>query len=119
MKPPLPLKLPIRLDRVPEGPEGGMVWEYLDANNRDVSMGEVVAALNAAAEREAKLREALEQINDPIKHLRDLAEKEGKRLDGHMAIQLAESPNYLRGIARDALASLALSIPLNEQEDKT
>lgn len=50
------------------------------------------------------LVKALERISHPIMHLRtDL--KEGEQLNGQYAMQLSNDPEYLKGIAREALAS--------------
>ena len=52
------------------------------------------------------LREALEEIADPIKFMRARLE-DGEQLNGVYAIQMAESGNYLREIAKRALAASA------------
>ncbi|HLV84206.1 MAG TPA: hypothetical protein VKY62_10560 [Devosia sp.] len=48
--------------------------------------------------------EALEEISDPIRFMKEMLE-EGEQLNGMAAIQLAEDASYLRGIARAALAT--------------
>jgi hypothetical protein len=53
------------------------------------------------------LKNALEEIVDPIKFMQDRAKAEGMQLDGRVAVSLAENANYLQGIARKALAALA------------
>jgi hypothetical protein len=55
-----------------------------------------------ATQPEAALREALEAIADPLTYLRKQAEAEGNRLSG-MAFQIANDPEFLKGIARAAL----------------
>lgn len=50
-----------------------------------------------------KLHRALEEIADPIKFLREEAEKQGNKLDGMMCVHLSESAGYLRNIAITAL----------------
>ncbi len=50
-----------------------------------------------------RLREALEQIAFPIKHLQQEAEREGAKLDGAMAIALSNDANWLKNIAKKAL----------------
>lgn len=52
-------------------------------------------------------KEALESIAYPIKSLEDLAGREGKELNGPMAYQLSQDPNYLNHLARVALSSTA------------
>lgn len=47
--------------------------------------------------------EALEQIANPMKYLRDEAEKDGCILDGYMAMQLINNANFYRDIASKAL----------------
>lgn len=49
-----------------------------------------------------RLREALSEIAQPIVYMQKRAEAEGARLN-HMAIAIANDPNYLSGIAADAL----------------
>jgi hypothetical protein len=51
-----------------------------------------------------RLREALRAIAFPLQYMSEQAEKEGLKLNGAMAAQLAESPAYLIGIAKEALA---------------
>lgn len=46
--------------------------------------------------------EALEEISDPIRFMRERLE-EGGQLDGMVAVQLAKDAEYLRGIATAAL----------------
>jgi len=57
-------------------------------------------ALKAEVER---LTNSLDRIANPIKWMQIDAEKEGLHIDGHWAVRLDESPNYLKGIARDAI----------------
>jgi hypothetical protein len=52
-----------------------------------------------------RFRDALREIVDPISAMRQLAADEGARLDGMMAVTLAKDPEYLKGIARAALAA--------------
>lgn len=51
-----------------------------------------------------RLREALEEIINPVEFLRRRADAAGSKLDGFMAITLAKDPEYLKGIARAALS---------------
>lgn len=48
------------------------------------------------------LVKSLQRIIEPIKYMRDEL-KEGEQLNGHYAIQLSNDPEYLKGIAREAL----------------
>lgn len=50
-------------------------------------------------------REALERIADPLTVMRRDAEAIGRRLEGRVAYALSNDPNYLKEIARKALAS--------------
>ena len=46
---------------------------------------------------------ALQEIAEPIVFMQMRAAKNGDKLDGQTALQLANDPNYLRAIARTAL----------------
>ena len=70
--------------------------EVLGAN---ADLAKANIALRTENER---LREALDEIANPVKHMRDEAERKGARLNG-LAIQLANNAAFLRNIARDAL----------------
>jgi hypothetical protein len=48
--------------------------------------------------------EALHDIAEPVQALQRMAEADGLTLDGAAAIRLANDANYLRGIARAAIA---------------
>jgi len=50
-----------------------------------------------------RLREALKQIVNPIKHFQETAEREGAQLNGQVAITLSNSAAYLKEIAEKAL----------------
>lgn len=52
---------------------------------------------------ESKYKEALKKIANPVKYLEDEAKKIGANLNGHIAVELANDANYLRGIAINAL----------------
>lgn len=58
-----------------------------------------------AQEEAQRLRDALEEIADPIKFMRARLE-DGEQLNGVYAIQMAESGNYLREIAKRAIAAI-------------
>ena len=47
--------------------------------------------------------EALEKIANPIKFFRQEAEKQGAKLDGFTAVQIAKDGNWLSGVADKAL----------------
>lgn len=79
--------------------EGGHTCGYNDVKRtRD--------ALLVAAEQPdvTQLVEALEEISDPIRFMGERL-KEGERLNGMAAVQLAGDASYLRGIAIAALAA--------------
>lgn len=59
-----------------------------------------IAELRGQVER---LRAGLDEICHPIVAMRRRAEAEGAKLDGHMAVALANDPHYLAGIARATL----------------
>lgn len=50
------------------------------------------------------LREALKAIASPLQYMKEQAAKSGLALDQQLAEKLAESPAYLMGIAKEALA---------------
>jgi hypothetical protein len=50
-----------------------------------------------------RMRRALQEIVDPVRFMREQAEREGKVLDGQWAVRLQDDASYLRGIARKAL----------------
>lgn len=50
------------------------------------------------------LREALNEIANPIRYMRKTAEKEGSKLNSLMALELSNDPHYLKDIALKALA---------------
>jgi hypothetical protein len=54
-------------------------------------------------EENAKLREALDRIARPIWWMQQDAKRDGCQINGAMAVVLADSGNYLRGIAEKAL----------------
>lgn len=56
----------------------------------------------AKDEEIARLREALEEIVNPLATMKLRAEAEGKKLSG-MAWEIARTPSYLQGIAKEAL----------------
>lgn len=52
------------------------------------------------------LREAIENIANPIEYLRKEAEKEGGKLDGMYAVYMAKDGNWLQEMARKALVKV-------------
>ena len=58
-----------------------------------------VAALTAENQR---LREALEEIENPIEFVRKRL-KDGEQINGQYAVLLSQDHNYLKSIAKDAL----------------
>lgn len=59
--------------------------------------------------------DALEHIANPIGHFQARAKAEDSVLS-HMALQIANDPNYLKGIASDALA--LLKIPAKQHRSR-
>lgn len=57
--------------------------------------------------KEYIMKEALEEIVNPIWFMQDRAEKEGNKIDGMYAITLDKDPNYLKGIAKKALDKIS------------
>ena len=74
------------------------------------------SSLSEARKEAEGLREALEEIAGPIPFMRKRAQAEGGKLDGRMAVELAEDHNFLKSIARAALA--ASSVGTGEGKDK-
>lgn len=60
----------------------------------------------SAEEKLAIAIEALNHIAYPIKHLQITAEKEGKSLNGGIAIMISQDPTYLQGVAQTALSKI-------------
>jgi hypothetical protein len=48
--------------------------------------------------------DALKEISEPITFMRERAEAEGGKLDGRMAVEWSNDPNFLKSIARAVLA---------------
>lgn len=57
-------------------------------------------------EKLAIATKALENISTPITYLRDEAEMDGVQLNGVMAIQIANDPSFLKGLAEKALSKI-------------
>jgi hypothetical protein len=64
----------------------------------------IISYVDALRAENDRLRDALEEIADPIKFMRARLE-DGEQLNGVYAIQMAESGNYLREIAKRALTA--------------
>lgn len=93
-----PTSSTVRADRGDEyGAPIAEIWE--NGDNRLANAAFIVQCVNAHDE----LVEALEEIVNPVKFMRDRAEADGRKLDGAMAYSLANDIGYLRGIARAAL----------------
>jgi len=75
-------------------------------DHQSAKVGTAAPAQPAAQDRGEvqRLRDALEEIADPIKFMRARLE-DGEQLNGVYAIQMAESGNYLREIAKRALTA--------------
>jgi len=74
------------------------------ANVAEWGINEVTEQYVALKEKSDRMEAALNQIISPILYLQKEAEKEGCKLDGAYAYQLANNAEYLKGIAREALA---------------
>ena len=59
----------------------------------------------AAADEIERLRTALSSIASPIRAFEEQAKAEGSRLNGDMAVRLANDHHFLKDIARRALAT--------------
>jgi len=62
------------------------------------------------------LRKALEEIVNPISAMQERAKVQGNTLNGMMANYLARDPEYLRGIARAALAAAPVGVKVKARE---
>lgn len=71
----------------------------------DMQLVRLTSGLRDAERQRDELAEALREIVDPITAMhRNL--KDNEQLNGAMAVHLSRDPEYLRGIARKALAQL-------------
>lgn len=52
--------------------------------------------------------QALRDIIDPIARMGRLAQKDGSKLDGHVAVMLKNDPNHGRELARQALCEMGI-----------
>lgn len=68
------------------------------------SLYQIATGIRDIVDQRDELVEALEEISDPIRFMRERLE-EGEQLDGMAAVQIAQDASYLRGIARAALAA--------------
>ena len=71
----------------------------IDAGNTAQKCGMLPSEL---LKQNEELREALKNIANPIAYMESRLQ-EGERLNGMMALQLGNSPEYLKGIAEQAL----------------
>lgn len=62
------------------------------------------AVFDMAANSLERMQTALRIIENPMDHFRQMASDEGADLVAPVALKLADDPNYLKGIARDALS---------------
>lgn len=53
------------------------------------------------------LRVAMRKIAWPLRGLQEMAEDQGRKIDGHMALQIANDHHYLIKLAQDAMAEIA------------
>ncbi|MDZ4726181.1 MAG: hypothetical protein SH817_08485 [Leptospira sp.] len=59
--------------------------------------------LEATKRELEELQVALQNIAHPINYLQNLADKEGHKLSGEKAIKLSQDPNWLTGLAKNAI----------------
>lgn len=87
-------------------------WILLRHHMPDEMRERLRAALAAPMpSQEDRMRKALEEIENPIATMQKRADAAGTRLDGMIANQIANDPNYLKGIARAALAARSPASP--------
>lgn len=67
---------------------------------------ELEKQLATAQKQIAMLRNWLKAVCNPISHMQSKL-ADGQRLDGSMAIQLSSNPEYLKGLAQEALGATA------------
>lgn len=85
--------------------------EEIDPSNIDeydklfitTTVGIMEAYASPLKKRIEELEAALQKIQNPVRFLQDQCAKEGKSLDGVMALALSKDPVYLQEIARHAL----------------
>lgn len=81
-----------------------------DSLRKNAAMGHPTArsilaharTITEAEAREARLREALGKISEPLAYLKRLADEQEANLNG-CAVSIAKDPDFLRSIARTAL----------------
>jgi hypothetical protein len=105
----LALPVPEQVAKLVEYLELGIVSDESTHNQRFVvrrqSAREIADTLTAQAGRIGELEAALAEISDPISFMRKRAEAEGNMLNGQMAVTLSQDHNFLKSIARAALAA--------------
>ena len=72
------------------------------------------AVFDMAANALERMQSALQNIENPMDHFRQMAADEGAVLDASVALNLADDPNYLKGIARSALTLSTPHTPTGE-----
>lgn len=65
------------------------------------------------------LRTAMYKIAWPLRGLEEMAADQGRKLDGHMAVQIANDPHYLIKLAQDAMAEIAQIDPTGVNDRPT
>jgi len=53
----------------------------------------------------ARLRQALQKIANPIGYFQEYAKQEGRQIDGHMAVQISNDAGWLKSEAAKALSN--------------
>lgn len=65
------------------------------------------------------LRAAMWKIAWPLRGLEEMAKDQGNRLEGHMAVRIANDPHYLIKLAQDAMAEIARIDPVGVNDPPT
>ena len=74
--------------------------DYLEAENKQLILSGV------SQQRELLAISCLKNIIDPIKHLRQLAESEGGKLDGGFAVHLTRQGMFYQELANKAMKEI-------------
>lgn len=81
---------------------GGSCGSALDTPEQNIAAWNLRTTDRANDEEIARLKSALEEIVNPLAAMQRRAEAEGNKLSG-MAWEIARTPSYLQGIAKEAL----------------
>ncbi len=85
-------------------------WADPDRSTNEAAETQIDAFLKTPLgkriESSLKFESALRNIENPIGHMQEEAERDGYQINGGMLISLAKDPGYLQGIAKDALKGI-------------